>query len=108
MTRASVALVAFISLSTMAWAQTPRTPWGDPDLQATFTTDNSIGVPFERPKQFGTRTTLTEEEYAERASSNESQLALDELDVPESRVKKDEATGRQLDVTSVRGTDTSC
>ena len=26
-----------------------RTPWGDPDLQGTYTSDNSIGVPFERP-----------------------------------------------------------
>jgi len=45
----------------------PKTAWGDPDLQGTFTSDDSWGVPFERPKQFGTRTTLTEQELAERA-----------------------------------------
>ncbi|PWT82564.1 MAG: hypothetical protein C5B57_08490, partial [Blastocatellia bacterium] len=41
----------------------PRTPWGDPDLQGTFTTDNSIGVPFERPPQYAGRTQLTDEEF---------------------------------------------
>src|SRR5262249_25084057 len=45
------------------WAP-PRTPWGDPDLQGTYTTDNSIGVPFERPQQFAGRTELTDQEYA--------------------------------------------
>ena len=35
--------------------QAPRTPWGDPDLQGTFTTDDELGVPFERPAQIGTR-----------------------------------------------------
>src|SRR5947209_2149141 len=45
----------------------PKTAWGDPDLQGTFTSDDAHGVPFERPKQFGTRKTLTEQEQAERA-----------------------------------------
>ena len=45
----------------------PKTTWGEPDLQGIFTSDDSWGVPFERPKQFGTRTTLTEQELAERA-----------------------------------------
>jgi hypothetical protein len=44
----------------------PKTPWGDPDLQGIFTSDDSWGVPFERPKQFGTRATLTEDEVAAR------------------------------------------
>src|SRR5262245_44607470 len=26
----------------------PRTPWGDPDLQGTWTTDETIGVPIQR------------------------------------------------------------
>lgn len=45
----------------------PKTAWGDPDLQGTFTSDDSWGVPFERPKQFGARATLTEQELADRA-----------------------------------------
>jgi hypothetical protein len=43
-----------------------KTPWGDPDLQGTWTSDDTWGVPFERPKEFGTRATLTEDELKER------------------------------------------
>src|SRR5580700_12195261 len=43
-----------------------RTPWGDPDLQGTWTSDDTWGVPFERPKNFGTRATLTEDELKAR------------------------------------------
>lgn len=45
----------------------PRTPWGDPDLQGTWTTDDFIGVPVQRPRDLGTTRYLTEEEFAERA-----------------------------------------
>ena len=45
----------------------PKTPWGDPDLQGTWTSDDTWGVPFERPKNFGTRATLTEDELKDRA-----------------------------------------
>jgi hypothetical protein len=44
----------------------PKTPWGDPDIQGTWTSDDTWGVPFERPKQFGTRATLTEDELKDR------------------------------------------
>ena len=43
-----------------------KTPWGDPDLQGTWTSDDTWGVPFERPKNFGTRATLTEDELKDR------------------------------------------
>lgn len=48
----------------------PRTQWGDPDLQGIWTSDDSIGVPFERPKRYGNRKLLTDEEYAERSQEN--------------------------------------
>ena len=44
----------------------PRTPWGDPDVQGTFTNKNVNGVPFERPAEFGDRQFLTDKELAER------------------------------------------
>src|SRR5262245_31305051 len=53
--------------------ENPRTSWGDPDLRGTYTSDNSIGVPFERPTQFGERAELTDEEYAAKVSANEEQ-----------------------------------
>ena len=37
-----------------AWT-TPRTPWGDPDLQGNFTNKYEQGTPFERPDEFAGR-----------------------------------------------------
>jgi hypothetical protein len=30
----------------------PKTPWGDPELQGTYTNKDESGIPFERPNQF--------------------------------------------------------
>jgi len=49
----------------------PKTVWGDPDLEGVWTSDDSYGVPFERPKRYDGRKVLTDEEYAERAKENE-------------------------------------
>ena len=67
-----------------ALAAAPRTAWGDPDLRGTYTSDNSIGVPLERPAQFGTRAELTDEEYAARVNANDVQIAKDQNPLPES------------------------
>jgi hypothetical protein len=67
-----VALCAIAAASVGAarnWAP-PKTAWGDPDLQEVWTSDDSIGVPFERPRRFGNRKVLTDEEYAEREKEN--------------------------------------
>src|SRR5688572_20187353 len=66
------------------------TPWGDPDLRGTYTSDNSIGVPFERPTQFGERAELTEEEYSAKVNANEEQLAKDQNPLPESEFSEDD------------------
>jgi len=49
----------------------PKTPWGAPDLEGTWTSDDTWGVPFERPKKFGTRATLTEDELKDREKNVE-------------------------------------
>jgi len=73
------------TVCTVASAQeAPRTPWGDPDLRGTYTSDNSIGVPFERPPQYGERAELTDEEYAAKVNANEEQIAKDRNPEPES------------------------
>jgi hypothetical protein len=69
----------------------PRTAWGDPDLQGTYTSDNSIGVAFERPPQFAGRTTLNDEEYAARERSNAEQIAKDQSEFPETPFAQDSA-----------------
>jgi hypothetical protein len=44
----------------------PRTPWGHPDLQGVWTTDDARSVPLQPPAEFGERRLLSEQEYAER------------------------------------------
>jgi hypothetical protein len=51
----------------------PKTAWGDPDLSGTWTSDAAIGIPFQRPDQFGTRGELTDEEFAAKIKQNEQQ-----------------------------------
>ncbi len=49
----------------------PRTPWGDPDFQGSWTTDDVIGIPLQRPQNFGDRFHLNDEEFATRAKADE-------------------------------------
>src|SRR5262245_40247943 len=44
----------------------PKTPWGDPDLQGTWTSDDCIATPLNRPAQLGDRLYYTEQELADR------------------------------------------
>jgi hypothetical protein len=55
----------------------PKTPWGDPDLQGTWTSDDCIGTPMNRPAKFGDRAYYTEEELADREKQIEKQHAND-------------------------------
>jgi hypothetical protein len=69
--------LAFLLITATAFAQKwspPRTTWGDPDLQGTWTSDNLRDVPFERPASFADRKLLTDEEFAERAKQVDQNL----------------------------------
>jgi hypothetical protein len=55
----------------------PKTAWGDPDISGLFTTDDELGVPFERPAQFGDRQFVTAEEFAQRQTQSERQEEAD-------------------------------
>jgi hypothetical protein len=75
---ATAGLVILLGLAGAAQAPSAmRTPWGDPDLQGVFTSDDELGVPFERPEQFGTRQTMTDQEFAEREAQARRQAATD-------------------------------
>jgi hypothetical protein len=87
----SIVAAALAVGTASAFGAGKRTAWGDPDFQGTYTTDNSIGVPLERPTQFGMRATLTDEEYAARVSANAVQVAKDENPQPESEFAEDSA-----------------
>src|SRR5262245_32346907 len=56
---------------------TLRTPWGDPDIQGIFTTDDELGVPFERPEQFAGREAVSEKEFADRQTQAARQAETD-------------------------------
>ena len=58
----------------------PRTPWGDPDLQGTWSSEAALGVPIERPAQFGDRQFLTDAEFAQREAQTARQLQSDNAD----------------------------
>ena len=56
---------------------TLRTPWGDPDIQGLFTTDDELGVPFERPEQFAGRDVVSDKEFADRQAQAARQADAD-------------------------------
>src|SRR5215208_1100773 len=61
----------------------PRTPWGDPDLQGTWSSEAELSVLFERAAQYGDRKYLTDAEFAQRQKQTVTQLQSDssEFDV---------------------------
>ena len=62
----------------------PRTPWGDPDIQGLWPSNDMQGTPYERPESFGTRATLTDEEFAARQEARARQAKADgEVYVPQ-------------------------
>jgi hypothetical protein len=89
---AFAAAVAWLALSSAALLgqapagyRTPRTPWGDPDLQGVWPSTSMVGVPLERPVEFGTRTTLSDTEFRQRQAQAARQAEADdeELVVPQ-------------------------
>jgi hypothetical protein len=70
------AQVTKVAAASEEWSQR-KTPWGDPDLQGTWTSDNCIRTPLNRPASFGDRLYLTAEEIAQHESAIESQKVAD-------------------------------
>src|SRR5512140_1239046 len=90
----AVALTATLAAQSKPATKTytpPKTAWGEPDLRGTYTTDNFIGVPFERPAQYGDRQMLTDAEFEAKEQDNRVQLAKDLQEKPESKFEEDEA-----------------
>jgi hypothetical protein len=75
------ALAGLIAVVTSAQGPSvPKTPWGDPDLQGTFSSEAELSVPFERQAQYGDRRFLTDAEYVQRRAQADKQLASDSAD----------------------------
>jgi len=74
---------------------TPRTPWGDPDLQGVWTSEAELNTPFERPSQFGERQFLTDVEFTQRQAQAGRQIDSDnaEFDVSTADTRNAGAVG---------------
>lgn len=55
--------------------EVPRTPWGDPDFQGVYSTDDARGIPLQRAAQFGDRRFLTDVEFTARKQRDDETLA---------------------------------
>jgi hypothetical protein len=55
-------------------SRTPRTPWGDPDLQGIWPGGATYSIAFERDPALGTRATLSPEETAKRNAEVDAQM----------------------------------
>jgi hypothetical protein len=77
-------------------AASPKTPWGEPDLQGMW--DTRTRAPFERPKEFGTKEFMTEAEAKDRLSRGLDVTAGgDDDDVAENLEKQDEQRAARAD-----------
>jgi hypothetical protein len=70
-----------------AWT-VPKTPWGDPDLQGTWTSDDCIGTQMNRAANLGDKLYFTEQELADREQTLARQAQNDKQEFvdPNARV----------------------
>ena len=78
----SLPLIVVVQAALLAGqgAKVPLTPWGEPDLQGTWTAEAELSVLFERPREYATRQLLTDAEFARRQAQSERQLQSDNSD----------------------------
>jgi hypothetical protein len=58
-----------------------KTPWGEPDLQGVWSSDDTSGIPRERPKDQGNRLYQTDEAFAVRVKAVENGVKRGESDI---------------------------
>ena len=74
-TRLLISFVAIGSALAQTAYKTPKTAWGDPDLQGIW--PGNMGIPLQRPAALGERTTLTDEEFAKKQEQAKKQVEAD-------------------------------
>ncbi len=60
---------------------TPKTPCGEPDLQGVWSSDDTSGIPRERPKDLGTNLYQSDQAFAARARQVEAGVKRGESDI---------------------------
>jgi hypothetical protein len=58
----------------------PKTPWGEPDLQGIYNGNDLQGIPLQRAESVGTRYRLTDDEFNQRVTTRDTQVANDNSD----------------------------
>src|SRR3712207_2597651 len=53
----------------------PRTPWGDPDIQGTWSSDDTSGIPLNRQQRHGTDLYLNDTDWAAREKQVQGAVA---------------------------------
>ena len=66
---AGVVRISVVATHAQKPAAAPKTPWGDPDISGVWTSDAAIGIPLQRPDEFGGRAELTDEEFADKVNA---------------------------------------
>jgi hypothetical protein len=72
---------------------TPRTSWGDADLQGLWPSIDMQGTPLERPASFGDRAVLTDAEFSARQEASERQAEADAETTVVQRPRRGGGTG---------------
>jgi hypothetical protein len=75
-----LAITALNGSTTISYVP-PKTPWGDPDMQGTWTSDDLRGVPTVRPAQFANRLYLTDQEFTDRSKRDEQARTRGDNDI---------------------------
>ena len=71
----------------------PKTAWGDPDLSGIWPSTDMVGVPFERPANFGERSEVTAEEFAARQKGDATRAAADLEETVSTAPRQGDGTG---------------
>ena len=58
----------------------PKTPWGEPDIQGTFNANDLQGIPMSRAQSVGTRYRLSDDEFKQRVTQRDQNVANDNSD----------------------------
>jgi hypothetical protein len=71
----------------------PKTAWGDPDLQGIWPSTDMVGVPFERPAEFGERNEVTQQEFDARLKQQTQRTVADAEETVSTAPRQGDGTG---------------
>jgi len=71
----------------------PKTAWGDPDLSGIWPSTDMVGVPFERPENFGERNEVTQQEFDARLKQQQTRTEADAETTVSTAPRQGDGTG---------------